>query len=44
LFCYVFVCKDVARVRYLENIAKSPAQYSIDREVIMVYEKKYEVI
>jgi hypothetical protein len=44
LFCYVFVCGDVACVKYLENIATSSAQYSTDRELIIVYDNKYKSI
>ena len=44
LFCYVFVCNSLVCVRYLESIATSTTQYSIDMGGIMVYDKKYESI
>ena len=45
--CFVtglYVCNNLAFARYLGNTDRSPAQYSIDREGIIAYDKKYERI
>jgi len=44
LVACLYVCHNLACVRYLESTATSPAQYSLDKEGIMVYDKKYESI